>query len=171
MGTEMTKSDSLTLLNIQPSDKLNPLRNDTHAVQFNTVMSEEPWAIRRCLYCCSLCSGEAGGAGYGLPGVWWADDRHPGNASLLFPLGPTSGRVAPQLSVSIWGGGRGGGASRYQGVRILLHHHSAEGLPDGTVFLHDVCGRENIQTGDFSYFVGQQLCFLLLFISLSFMGP
>lgn len=51
MGTEMTKSDSLALLNIRPSDKLNPLRNDTHAVQFNTVMSEEPWVIRRCLFC------------------------------------------------------------------------------------------------------------------------
>lgn len=109
----------------------------------------------------SLSSGEAGGAGYGLPGVWWADDRHPGNTSLLFPLGPTSGRVKPRLSVSIRGGGRGGGASRCQGVRILLHHHSAEGLPHGTVFLHDVCGRENIQTGDFFFFCQAAVVFFI----------
>lgn len=97
---------------------------------------------------CLLFSGEVGGAGYGLPCAWWADDSHPGAASLWFPPGSASGRVEPRLLVSRRALRDGDGASWCQGLCLFPHHNGAKSLPHWTVLLHDVCGWENVQTGE-----------------------
>lgn len=97
---------------------------------------------------CFLFSGEVGGTGYGLPCVWWADDSHPGAASLWFPPGSASGCVEPRLLVSHRALRDGDGASWCQGLCLFPHHNGAKSLPHWTVLLHDVCCWENVQTGE-----------------------
>lgn len=101
------------------------------------------------LLVCYLDSGEAGGAGHGLPRPQWADNRRPGAASARFPRGSTSGCVEPGLPDAERVLAGGSGLAGRQDLCVLLHHHGAESLPDGAAFLHDVCGRADVQAGVF----------------------
>lgn len=151
--TKMWYSHSVEHLAVRHAWSLVDISKIIHRLcSFNTVFLS-----------CFLFTGKVSGAGYGLPCSWWADDRHPGAASLCLPLGSASGRVKPRLPDPGRAGRNGSGGAWCQGLRLFLHHDGAKSLPHRTVLLHDVCGRENVQTGEWWLFIVWSI--ILLFIS------
>lgn len=114
----------------------------------------KPCRVTRCFwsqtppFLCFLLPGEVSGAGHGLPRARRAHDCHSGAAPLCLPLGSASGHVEPRLPVVVGADGNSGGAAKRTSLRLFLHHNSAESLPHRAGLLHDVCGWENVQTGD-----------------------
>lgn len=104
------------------------------------------------MWCVTLClsPGKDGGTGHGLPCAQWSHDGHSGAAALRLPPGSAFGHVRPQLTVPKATSRNRIGHVGLPSLRLFLHHNSSQSLPHRALLLHDVCGWENLQTGEWS---------------------